>query len=1653
MTVTHGARNRNSASTLRVARRNDQQSWHARYIIALGVAIIMFTVGALVPAVAQDTSSGQAAPPQSTTEASPVTLSSELQENTPLEGAAPEPAPVPAPESESEPSPPPSTGEVTEPDPDTPDASENVSDTVAPPVPDSDTELTEEDLALKAETEGADRKITPAATGPIITVHAGGIRTGTTSVTPLANGATFVATPVSGSPTGGPFTCTITDGTGTCQINVPSNYRWDVKMSSVPGGYYLNPTLDFGSSSTVASDTYSFRTGIVTADIDVPGPNANGTYQDVRHAGNNYFGGLLASSLNNPSVATQCGVDVALVLDQSGSMSGTKQSDLKVAANDTVNALTGTPSKLAIYTFSGSTGPSIGATSTATSASAQSLHDFINGLGNPNGYTNWDAGIYQVPAGFDLAIVLTDGAPTTSSASGTSSAESYFKYVEHGIFSANHLKSLGTRVVGLGVGINGAEANLRSISGATAGSDYYLASTSNFDDILRELAAGACSSQLTIQKQVIDPSGAPVADTALANDWTFTNTITEGTIDSTVTTGVVNDQNGFATASVSLDVGATPSVTVTETVKPGYTLTSAQCTVAGAPVDTQLSGNTASFVGAADQPMACTFVNQQAPESWTLEKTADPTSGTDVNELQDVVYTLTATNSTGVPVLDAVATDDLTDVLDNGTLGALAAGLSQSGNTLTWNIGTLAPQTSVSISFTVTVNEGAGGKQLVNTVAPGDRGSCLTPEACRTTHPIQGPEPVLTLEKTVLNEHGGTAASTDWTLTASGPTPITGTSGDSAVTSATVSEGEYTLSETSNLGSQYQWSELECEIDGKPIVGVNTDSPMLSLSRGDRVICTFTNSDLPAALTLQKIVDNNDANTQHVPSDFTLSAKPVNINGQGEVTGNGDPGSTGGVKDERIFAGTYQLSETGPAGFAAGVWQCAGGTLEGDLLTVMNGEIVECRITNTALDPILTLVKVVDNGDTGGRSTIDDWTLIADGTSTGGSRIWGTSGTPAVTTAFVPVGTYQLGETGDPVGYSPSDWVCDNGDLGTEVVLGIAEEATCTLTNTATATSWAVQKTSDPQSGSSVMPGDTITYTVELSHLGGIVPTSETLTDDLSDVLDDATWGGVSVTSGEAQLSGDVLTWTTGEVSESATMTYTVVVDADAYNQTLRNVVTPPPGSECQTECFTEHFTPHFVVSKTSEPVTGSVVNVGDTVTYTLTAHNDSLADLTGAFATDDLSDVLEHATLNTPLADGLTFDEDQQTLRWELPDLDVGGDAITVQYSVNIDQDAAAKTLTNVVTPGMGGDCMRAEPTLAQVSLDGLCSATVEVRNVDLDIVKSHNIPDPVGTVESGNGSVITYELEVRNLGEVSPRDDAVGVTVTDTLPAGLTFDLANIVAPDWDLAGTTDTELRATYIANDGVFASGSSSTLKIPAFVGLLDKVVGQPYPDIVNEACVNTQSPETNDANNCSTDSVSVRWVELDPVAKCYFGVPAVDYDIPVRYGALPPVITMIWWTAQGYTNRDQTIPASDTEALLADGAQLVTNIPIPSDWTDGQSVVGMELWPGSGLDAQSNPVAWPGWTQRTDGTWYLNPEAPFYAIYDEAYVEVRVSTALSSEYVVVNVPSGCNPQNPASRTSWLSRTGNHASQVWLLSLPLLALGYGLVRWGRQKKSRV
>ena len=174
-------------------------------------------------------------------------------------------------------------------------------------------------------------------------------------------------------------------------------------------------------------------------------------------------------------------------------------------------------------------------------------------------------------------------------------------------------------------------------------------------------------------------------------------------------------------------------------------------------------------------------------------------------------------------------------------------------------------------------------------------------------------------------------------------------------------------------------------------------------------------------------------------------------------------------------------------------------------------------------------------------------------------------------------------------------------------------------------------------------------------------------------------------------LNGNVLSWQGRlEVGESATITYSVRVNDIAglegdTNTLLDNVVTSP-GCELPDDCRTQHPVGWYEYSKTSAPGTGSAVEVGDEVIYTVVVTQRGPAPVVGASLSDDLSNVFDNAEYqNNVIADNNDVDAEPgtasitgDTLSWS-GDLAVG-EVVTIRYSVVVDTVGDFEML-NVVT------------------------------------------------------------------------------------------------------------------------------------------------------------------------------------------------------------------------------------------------------------------------------------------------------------------------------------------------------------------------------------
>lgn len=103
-------------------------------------------------------------------------------------------------------------------------------------------------------------------------------------------------------------------------------------------------------------------------------------------------------------------------------------------------------------------------------------------------------------------------------------------------------------------------------------------------------------------------------------------------------------------------------------------------------------------------------------------------------------------------------------------------------------------------------------------------------------------------------------------------------------------------------------------------------------------------------------------------------------------------------------------------------------------------------------------------------------------------------------------------------------------------------------------------------------------------------------------------------------------------------------------------------------------------LSLSAQPASGSEVEPGEQITYTLQADVVSLRPVTGIAAGVDLSEVLAHADLVEPLAPGLSLSGDQLT--WNQRQPVRHSEPATVSFAVVVDADTAGVTLSSVAAP-----------------------------------------------------------------------------------------------------------------------------------------------------------------------------------------------------------------------------------------------------------------------------------------------------------------------------------------------------------------------------------
>ena len=597
-------------------------------------------------------------------------------------------------------------------------------------------------------------------------------------------------------------------------------------------------------------------------------------------------------------------------------------------------------------------------------------------------------------------------------------------------------------------------------------------------------------------------SGWSCVDTDGASFGTSTNETVSITLDTgdDVTCTIENTAVEPQLTLVKNIVDTTSDDTQTDDFGPSVTGPNGAETIAWAPNDTTNSQTiTVASVGTYSISENTAADLGYTTSGWSCEDADGVSFGTSTNEAIDIVLdtgdhvTCTITNTATAPQLTLVKniTDTTNDDTQTDAFGPTLTG-PDGPVTITW------AASDTSDSQTVTVDS-VGDYTMSEIVAATlgystsgwscDDGTSSTNEdhtitldtgddvTCTITNTAV--EPQLTLTKVIVDDTGDTTQ-TD----AFGPT-LTDPNGDEITIqwaaddntdsqTVTLSEvGSYTMSEVNALSLGYTTSGWSCD-DGTGSTNTQSETHTIDIGPGDVVECTITNTAIQPGLTLIKtIVDSTDD-----PTQTNAFGPTVTVSGAGgplTVDVNGDP--IGWTADDTtssitvaLDAGDYTVTEATIDGYTTSGWTCTdlqGGTVASSATTAVDvslaaGETLICNITNTAVEPQLTVVKTIEDDTNDDTQTNAFGPTLLDPTGDPVAIAWAADDTSnSQMVSLTEVGVYDLSEVDpDTLGYTTSGWICTDANGATvasssdhtvSVDLQVGDDITCSITNTATA--------------------------------------------------------------------------------------------------------------------------------------------------------------------------------------------------------------------------------------------------------------------------------------------------------------------------------------------------------------------------------------------------------------------------------------------------------------------------------------------------------------------------------------------------------------------------------------------------------------------------
>ncbi len=362
-----------------------------------------------------------------------------------------------------------------------------------------------------------------------------------------------------------------------------------------------------------------------------------------------------------------------------------------------------------------------------------------------------------------------------------------------------------------------------------------------------------------------------------------------------------------------------------------------------------------------------------------------------------------------------------------------------------------------------------------------------------------------------------------------------------------------------------------------------------------------------------------------------------------------------------------------------------------------------------------------------------------------------------------------------------------------------------------------------------VAPGGTFDYQLTVTNSGPSPAANVVVMDTLpTDITLTATAPGCAPGAG----SGGTITCTIGTLASGATQVITlhVIVSTSApgagpTNTATVSSTTADPNPSNNSSSATIGITPvaDLALTKSVSPQTA---NVGDVVTYSFLVTNNG-PEGTGGLISDAVPAGLQFVSSSSCTDDPLP----PETVSCNVGALAPGASA-TATFTARVTSAAAGTQVQNQAN--VASIAAGAFPELDDPSPDNnISSASLTVNpQADVSLAKTVSNPNP------GTDSEVVYTLTASNAGP----NDATGVTITDSLPAGLDF-----------LDASPGCENNAGTVTCDvGTIASGGNASVTIAVLTTSI--VAGT---SVTNGATVSANEPDPNPGDNQATVSINVK----------------------------------------------------------------------------------------------------------------------------------------------------------------------------------------------------